>query len=312
MDNTSVTALTMTAYAVMDNYKYVYLTMFFLLYVIIISTSVLLIAVIYQQKSLHQPMNLHTCSLAINGIYGGTALLPATMSVLVSGTHEISLKWCLTQIYFLHTYAGVEFFILSVMGYDRYVAICFPLHYHSSMSFSKTCKLVVLSWVYPWLLFIVYFSLTIQLKFCERLIHKLYCVNFELVKNSCTNTSYISLFGLVLIMFFIVPQLLMILFSYVQILRVCKQLSKESQVKALKTCIPHLLSVANYTFGGLFEIIQSRFDMSLLAHETRIFLSLYYIIMPPIVNPALYGLGTKAIRDHVIKLFFRSKRLEPS
>ncbi|KAM4619794.1 olfactory receptor 1500-like [Polymixia lowei] len=312
MDNTSVTAFTMTAYALMEKYKYVQFTMFLLLYLTIITLNVLLFAVICRQRDLHQPMNLFTCNLSLNGIYGSTALFPATLSVLTSETHEITLKACLTQIYFLHTYASIEFFILAVMGYDRYVAICYPLHYHSIMSVSRICKLVGLAWVYPWVLFLIHFSLTLQLKFCGKYIHKLYCVNFELVKNSCSNTAHINILGLVLILLLIVPQLLMILFSYVQIYRACKKLSKESQVKALKTCIPHLVSLANYTIGSFFEIIQSRFDMSHTAREARIFMSLYFIIIPSITNPVIYGIGTRVIRVHIFKLFFRNKSLAPN
>ncbi|KAM3869000.1 olfactory receptor 52A1-like [Diretmus argenteus] len=309
MDNTSVTTLTMTAYAVMKNYKYVQFTVFLLLYFIMIILNVQLIAIIYQQKELHQPMNIFTCILSMNEIYGSTALLPTTMSVLISEKHEITLQGCLAQIYFLHTYASIEFFTLAVMAYDRYIAICYPLHYHSKMSVSKTGKLVVLVWLYPCIVFMIYFSQTLRLKFCTRVIQKLYCVNIELVKNSCSTVSHINIMGLVLIMLLIVPQLLMILFSYAQILRVCKQLSKESQFKALKTCIPHLLSLTNYTIGAFFEIIQSRFDMSHVAHETRIFMSLYFIIFIAIANPVLYGFGTQRIRVHIFKLLCRNKSL---
>ncbi|XP_071772723.2 olfactory receptor 52E4-like [Centroberyx gerrardi] len=311
MDNASVTTFTLAAYAVMENYKYVQFTVFLLLYFIIIILNIQLISVIYRQKELHQPMYVFTCFLSMNEIYGSTALLPATLGMLTSETYEITLKWCMAQIYFLHTYASIEFCVLAVMGYDRYVAICYPLHYHSIMSVSKVSRLVVLACLYPLILFATHFSLTLQLKFCERVIQKLYCVNFELVKNSCSKAPHINIVGLVLIMFLIVPQLLMIFFSYVQILRVCQRLSKESQAKALKTCIPHLLSLANYTIGSCFEIIQSRFDVSHIAHEARIFMSIYFAIIPSVANPVLYGLGTQLIRVHFFKLYFRCKSLRP-
>ncbi|XP_029925023.1 olfactory receptor 51L1-like [Myripristis murdjan] len=307
MDNTSVTTFIMAAYAVMENYKYVQFAIFLLLYFVIITLNVQLIAIIYRHKELHQPMNAFPCILSINAIYGSTALLPATLIMLTSKTFEVNVKWCLAQVYFLHTYAAIEFCVLAVMGYDRYVAICYPLHYHSIMSVSRVGRLVVLVCLYPVIVFLLYFSLTLQLKFCGAVIQKLYCVNIEVVKNSCSGAPYISIVGLALIMIFIVPQLLMILFSYIQILRVCKQLPKGSQVKALKTCIPHLLTLANYTVGSLFEIFQSRFDMSHVIPEARIFMSLYFVIIPSVVNPVLYGLGTQLIRVHYVKLFLGIK-----
>ncbi|XP_070773777.1 olfactory receptor 52D1-like [Enoplosus armatus] len=306
MDNTTLT-FTMTAYAVMENYKHGLLTVFLLLYLTIIILNSLLITVIHQNNDLHQPMNLFSCMLSMNEIYGGSALLPIVMAMLISKTHEIPLKWCKAQVFFLHTYASAEFCILAAMGYDRYVAICYPLHYHSIMSNSKLGKLVACASLYPAVVFGCFYSLTLQLSFCGKVIPKLYCVNMELVKNLCSNASYVSIVGLVLLFFLVVPQVLMIVFSYAQISRVCRKLSRESQSNALKTCIPHLLSLLNYTIGSLFEIIQTRFNMSHVAVEAQIFLSLYFVIIPSVANPVLYGLCTQIVRVRILKLFIRNK-----
>ncbi|XP_041808954.1 olfactory receptor 52D1-like [Chelmon rostratus] len=307
MDNTTALTFTMTAYAVMENHKHVLFTVFLLLYLITIVLNSLLITVIHQNKCLHQPMNVFTCMLSINEMYGSSALLPAIMSVLLSETHEIPVKWCMAQVYFLHTYASAEFSILAVMGYDRYVAVCDPLLYHSIMSNSKICKLVALAALYPMIVFGCFYSTTLQLSFCGKVMPKIYCVNMELVKNSCSSALYISILGLALIMVLVMPQLLMIVFSYAQISRVCQKLSRESKSNALRTCIPHLLSLLNYTIGSLFEIIQSRFNMSHVAVEAQIFLSLYFVIIPPFINPVLYGLGTQLVRVHILKLFIKCK-----
>lgn len=301
----------MTAYAVLQNYKHGLFTVFLLLYLLPLMLNSLLIMVIHQNKELQQPMNMFTCLLSINEMYGTTALLPAIMSILISKTHEVSVKWCMAQVYCLHTYASTEFFVLAVMGYDRYIAICYPLHYHSIMSHSKISKLVALAVLYPNIVFGCYYSLTLKLSFCGKTIPKLYCVNMELVKNSCSYEPYISILGLILILLLIVPQLLMIIFSYVKIATVCLKLTTECQRSALRTCIPHLLSLLNYTIGAFFEIIQSRFNMSHVAAEARIFLSLYFVIFPSVTNPVLYGLGTQIIRVHVLKMLIKHK-IQPS
>uniref|UniRef100_A0A3B4ZGQ9 G-protein coupled receptors family 1 profile domain-containing protein n=1 Tax=Stegastes partitus TaxID=144197 RepID=A0A3B4ZGQ9_9TELE len=293
MDNRTALTFKMTAYAIMENYKHGMFAVFLLLYLISVILNSLLISIIHQNKELHQPMNVFTCMLSLNEIYGTTAMLPAIMAVLMSETHEVTAKWCMAQVYFLHTYGCEEFCVLALMGYDRYVAICYPLHYHSIMSNSKMCKLIALVILYPLIVFGCFYSLTLQLDFCGRVIPKLYCVNMELVKNSCSNPQYISIVGLVLILLLVAPQFVMIVFSYAQISRVCRKLPKESQVNALKTCIPHLLSLINYTIGALFEIIQTRFKMNHVASELRILLSLYFVIIPSITNPVLYGLGTQ-------------------
>ena len=120
-------------------------------------------------------MYLFICSLAVNGVYGSTSLLPSMLSHLFSHNYEISLTRCLLQIYCLHSCATVEFTILAVMGYDRYVAICFPLHYHIRMSPKKAYAAIVLSWFIPFLYFALYFILTVRLSFCGKFIEKVYC-----------------------------------------------------------------------------------------------------------------------------------------
>lgn len=309
MDNTTALAFTMTAYDVLKNHKHGVFTVFLLLYLLTLMLNSLLISIIHQNKELHRPMNVFTCVLSITEIYGSTALLPAVMALLISKTHEIPVKLCFAQVYFLHTFASAEFCVLAVMGYDRYLAICCPLHYHNIMTNSKIIKLVAIALLYPFTVFGCYYSLTLQLSFCGKVIPKLYCVNMELVKNSCSAAPYINIVGLSLIMILIVPQLLMIVFSYAQILRVCQKLKRESKVNALRTCIPHLISLLNYTIGSMFEIIQSRFNMSHVNFEARIFLSLYFVIIPSIANPVLYGLGIQMIRVNLLKLLIRHRIL---
>nr|ABC43411.1 odorant receptor [Tetraodon nigroviridis] len=308
MDNTTVLTFTLTAYAVMKN-KSGFFTLFLLLYLLIITLNLILLTLIQQTKKLHQPMNVFTFLLCLNELYGSTAFLPPTMSLLLSKTYEIPVKHCLAQVYVLHSYASLEFSFLALMAYDRYLAICYPLHYHGIMSHSRMGKIIALAVAWPNIIFLCYYSITLQLTFCGRFIPKLYCVNMEVVKNSCSMPAYISIVGLLLILVLILPQLLMVLFSYVQISRVCRKLPKESRCNALKTCIPHLLSLMIYTIGSIFEIIQTRFNMNHVVAEARIFMSLFFVIIPSLFNPVVYGLGTQLIRVYLLKRLMGNKVL---
>ncbi|XP_061072395.1 olfactory receptor 52K2-like [Conger conger] len=308
MENGSVVmSFILMHFSELEDHRYVYFASFLLLYILMVLSNIILISVIYIEPGLHEPMYFFMCNLAVNGIYGSISLLPSVLGNLMSHTYEISLTYCLLQIFCIHTYAIVEFTILAVMGYDRYVAICHPLHYHQLMSHRKVCTLIALSWFYPYIIFGLYFILTLQRTFCDRIIEKVYCVNFELVKLSCFETTFQSKVGFVVTIFGIVLQLLMILFSYVQILRICLYASKESQTKALKTCTPHLLSVINYTIGCYLEIISSRFNMNHVPYKARIFLSIYFLIFPPLFNPVIYGISIQAIRVQIFKLFITCK-----
>ncbi|XP_035241436.1 olfactory receptor 51G2-like [Anguilla anguilla] len=308
MENRSVVAaFILMAYSELEDHRYVYFTGFLLLFILMVFTNLILIILIYNETSLHEPMYFLMCNLAVNGIYGTISLLPSVLGNLMSHTYEIYLTACFLQVFCIHTYGSVEFNTLAVMGYDRYVAICHPLHYHQLMSQRKFCTLIALSWIYPCIVFGLYFILTVQYTFCGRIIEKVYCVNFELVKLSCFDISFHSKVGFFVMILLIVPQLLMILFSYAQILRICLSASKESQAKAIQTCTPHLLAVINYTVGCFFEIISTRFNMSHVPHKARIFLALYFLIFPPVLNSVIYGISIQAIRVQVFKLFITCK-----
>ncbi|XP_074528509.1 olfactory receptor 2A12-like [Halichoeres trimaculatus] len=303
-----VTSFNLSAYYGMDSLMPFYFSIFFVIYVTIAIESVTLIGVIYCDKSLHEPMYFLLCNLAVNGFYGGTALLPAMLSNLLTHSYEISLPLCQTQIFAVHTYAITEFTILAVMSYDRYVAICYPLLYHTIMP-QRIVKLIVFIWIYPFLGFLIVLMFSIQLKFCNRTIDKVYCMNYLLVKLACTDTSAANIVGLFSVALYTIPQLGMIFYSYAHILRICLISFNSSKFKALRTCTPHLLAIVNYSIGCFCEIALSRFDNSSLSDQTKLFLSLYFLIFPPILNPAIYGLSIQHIREKLLKLFSRNKRI---
>ncbi|KAK7925566.1 hypothetical protein WMY93_007876 [Mugilogobius chulae] len=192
----------------------------FIIYLAIIVENVVLIVIVCVDKSLHEPMYILMCNLAVNSLYGGTALLPALLTNLLSRSKEISLALCQTQLYAIHTYAITEFTILAAMSYDKYLAICFPLAYHAIMS-KRIFKVVALMWLYPLVAFFLVFAITLRLKFCKKTIDKVYCLNYLLVQLSCSDTSAANIVGLLSVALYTGPQIAMVLFAYAQILKIC-------------------------------------------------------------------------------------------
>ncbi|XP_051734837.1 olfactory receptor 52Z1P-like [Ctenopharyngodon idella] len=295
----------------MEDLKYLYFMIFFVLYMFVFFANTTLMFIIITDKALHKPMYVFLCNLAVNGIYGGTALLPSLMGTLMSPSHEVSLACCKAQTYFLHTYTIIEFTILSVMSYDRYVAICYPLQYHSIMTITRVYKLIAFSWGYPLVAFALFFILTLRLTICRNIIERVYCSNYSLVKLSCDDTNVVSAIGLFSVVVYSFPQLAMTLYSYGHILKICFNATKKSKIKALKTCTPHLFAILNYSVGCFFEIVQSRFDTRYIPFETQIVMSLYFLIFPPILNPAIYGLSVQALRANIFRLFSSKNKLLP-
>ncbi len=228
----------------MEDLKYLYFIIFFMLYMFVLFANTTVIFVVISNKVLHKPMHIFLCHLAVNGIYGSTALLPPLLGTLMSPSHEISLACCKAQTYFMHTYAIIEFTILSVMCYDRYVAICYLLQYHTIMTITKVYKLIAFSWGYPLVAFALFFILTLRLTICRNIIGRVYCSNYSLVKLSCDDTNIAI--GLI--------QLAMTFYSYGHILKYALTATKESKIKALKTCTPHLFAILNYSVGCFLKL----------------------------------------------------------
>ncbi|XP_028277996.1 olfactory receptor 2A25-like [Parambassis ranga] len=308
MGNVSVvTSFYLSEYYGMEKLKPLYFCMFLITYIIIIVENLIIIGVVYREKSLHTPMYVLLCNLAANELFGSTVLLPALLINMLSRSYEISLSFCQTQVFAIHTYAFAEFTILAVMSYDRYVAICHPLSYHTIMS-QRVVKLIFLMWLYPILALLIVFIFTLRLSFCGRTIEKVYCVNYLLVKLACTKTSTENIIGLLSVVLYTLPQIIMIFYSYVHILRICALSFSQSKFKALRTCTPHLLAIINYCIGCFFEIAQGRFDSSHLSYQAKLFLSLYFLIFPPLLNPAIYGLSIQLIRKKLLRFLSRKSR----
>ncbi|XP_066556126.1 olfactory receptor 52E4-like [Amia ocellicauda] len=305
MMNSSGTTFILAAYSEIGDIKYFYFTILLLLYIFTISANLILIVVIYVERSLHEPMYFFLCSLSVNAIFGSTALCPCLLTNILSDRHEISGISCLVQVFFLYIYGQCEFSSLALMGYDRYLSICYPLQYNMIMTTAKVIMLIILSWLYPICTFGIHFILTLQLPLCGKIIEKVYCASYSITKLSCIDTSINNIYGLINLVSSTVLPVILIMYSYSIILKICLRSSKESQAKALNTCTPHLVILINFFISAFFEIVQNRFDMSHMPHEVRIFLSVYFLIIPPLINPVIYGIRTKNISTRVKKCFLQ-------
>ncbi|XP_074496822.1 olfactory receptor 10A6-like [Sebastes fasciatus] len=296
MNSTQVSYFALVAYFDTGLFKYLYFLLIMSLYVFIVSANVLLIVVICSNRSLHEPMYLFLCSLFVNELYGSTGLFPFLLVQILSDIHTVAAPLCFLQIYLIHFYGSVELFTLGVMSYDRYLAICCPLQYNSRMSGGRVAVLTAFVWFYSVLATVVMMSLSVPLQLCGNMINKVYCDNYSIVKLACSDTTVNNIYGIVYIFTVIVSLIILILFSYMRILRVCFSGCKQTRQKAVSTCTPHLASLLNFSFGAFFEIVQGRFNMKYVPNMLRVFLSLYWLTCQPLFNPLLYGLNMSKIR----------------
>ncbi|XP_056230297.1 olfactory receptor 11A1-like [Seriola aureovittata] len=297
MMNSTLSYFILSTYIHVGTMKYLYFMITALLYFVIIIANSSLIVLICLNRSLHEPMYLFLCSLFVNELYGSTGLFPFLLVQILSDIHTVSVPFCFLQIFSLYTYANVEFCNLAIMSYDRYLAICYPLQYNTRMTSNKAILFISAIWLYSFVKFLITLSLNIRLPLCGNTINSLYCHNYLVVKLACSDTKVNNIYGLFGVVLTIVVPLLPILFSYMKILKVCFSGSKQTRQKAVSTCTPHLVSLLNFSFGCCFEILQSRFDMTSVPSVLRIILSLYFLLIQPLLTPVMYGLQMSKIRQ---------------
>ncbi|XP_047450623.1 olfactory receptor 4D1-like [Mugil cephalus] len=286
----------LSAYYDTGAFKYLCFLIIMFLYIFIVAANVFLMVVICVNRSLHEPMYMFLCSLFVNGLYGSTTLFPFLLVQILSDVHLVSAQLCFLQMFCVYTYGGVEYLNLAIMSYDRYLAICSPLQYNKYMSYNKVAALIAVIWLPPIFINVITLPLIVPLKLCGNIINKVYCDNHSVVKLACYDTTVNNIFGLSVSALSVFAPFILILHTYMKILRVCFSGSKQTRQKALSTCTPHLASLLNFSFGACFEILQSRFDMSSVPNSLRIFLSLYFLTCPPLFNPLMYGLNLAKVR----------------
>ncbi|XP_027003868.1 olfactory receptor 52E4-like [Tachysurus fulvidraco] len=271
-------------------------------YLTILTCNLILLITIILNKSLHQPMYLLLLNLPINDLIGSTALFPHIIKELLWDTRTIEFSTCVTQAFFIHIYATGAVFILTAMAYDRYVAICCPLKYNTIMSNMHTMRLISLVWISNILMIAVLFILLLRLPRCRSLVTHTYCDNPSLLQLVCVNTTINNIYGLMTVAVCQVITVGLIIFTYIQILIACfRNKQSDTRSKAMQTCATHLIVFLLFECLGLFTIISYR--LTDISPHLRKFSGVAAMILPPTMNPLIYGLKTKEIRVKAVKFF---------
>ncbi|KAM9318589.1 olfactory receptor 10A3-like [Pholidichthys leucotaenia] len=302
MNSTKVAYFTLSTYFDTGHFKYLYFMIIISLYLFIAGANVLLIVVICTNRSLHEPMYMFLCSLFVNELYGSTGLFPFLLVQILSDVHNVSVPLCFLQIYCVYLYTNVEIFTLGVMSYDRYVAVCFPLQYKTRMTCCKVAKIITFIWLCNAVNAAVPICVTATFQLCGNIINKVWCDSPSVSKLACSNTTFSDIYVPVYLLIVFFPIISLIFFSYMGILKVCFSGSKQTRQKAVSTCTPHLISLLNFYLGAFFELTQGRFNVSHVPDMLRAFLSLYWLMCPPVLNPVLYGLSITKIRNICMNL----------
>ncbi|XP_075053702.1 olfactory receptor 52K1-like [Mixophyes fleayi] len=286
-------------------HAYLYMAFgFTLVYITSVIGNFTLLFIIKIDRSLHEPMYLFLCMLSFNDLVLSSSTTPKMLGILWFNSKEIYSEACLTQLFFLHSFCIMESALLVAMAFDRYVAICNPLRYTSILTKWLITKIGLLTVSRAVLLMSPLPFLIKRLPFCSvNVIHHSYCEHMAVIKLACADTTFNNIYGIVVVFFIVGLDLIFIVWSYVLILRAVFRLaSREARCKSLGTCASHVCAILVFYIPGVLTSIVHRFGKNVPIH-IHILLANVYLMLPPLIDPIVYGVKTKQIRNRIRSVF---------
>ncbi|XP_004482401.2 olfactory receptor 4E2 [Dasypus novemcinctus] len=267
-------------------------------YTLTLLGNILIMATIFFTPRLHTPMYFFLSNLSFIDICHSSVTMPKMLEGLLLERKTISFENCIVQLFFLHLFACAEIFLLTIMAYDRYVAICSPLHYPNVMNMQVCVQLVFALWLGGIVHSLVQTFLTVRLPYCgPNIIDSYFCDVPPVIKLACTDTYLtgmliVSNSGTISLICF-----LALVTSYTVILISLGKQSAEGRRKALSTCSAHFLVVA--FFFGPCIFLYTRPDSSFSFDKV---VSVFYTAVTPLLNPLIYTLRNEEVKNAMKQL----------
>ncbi|XP_056426906.1 olfactory receptor 1468-like [Hyla sarda] len=272
----------------------VFFLLFFCIYMSGLLGNLIIISAVIIDVRLHKPMYIFLCNLSSVDIIFISSTLPKLMDILVSGNFSIPFIQCFTQLYFFMFAAGTEDILLSLMAYDRYVAICKPLHYHLIMDKKKYVVLLLGTWICGSVNSLFMTISIYQMDFCSsNKIQNFFCDIKALVKISCNNTGFNIILYVETMLLALCPFLLSVT-SYIKIIRSILMIkSNKGRKKAFSTCTSHLTVLIIFYGTGLCMYMNPPSDH---LEEQDVVFAVLYTAVTPMLNPLIYSLRNKEVK----------------
>ncbi|GLD73390.1 olfactory receptor 2K2-like protein [Lates japonicus] len=247
-------------------------------YIVVLLGNGVVVCVIVIDKNLHRPMFVMVCNLVVCDLLGATTVLPRLMMHFLTGERRIAYIPAIAQAFSVHTYGVAVQTILAAMAYDRYIAVCEPLRYHAIMTSARLHCCCALAWFVAVLCIAVLFGFHMNVPLCGNIIKHVYCSNRAILSLACRSTPTNNIYGLSMTWSVSTGIFVIIAFSYFRILRASVKQGGDSGVRTSK--------------------------------NVKKFFSILFIIMPPAINPVIYGLVSKELRSSIIKHFINQISLK--
>ncbi|XP_035240211.1 olfactory receptor 1-like [Anguilla anguilla] len=286
----------------MRHVKYYYIFLCFVFVVTVLGNSFVMFS-IYTERSFHTPKYMAVFNLALADLGESTALIPNVIATFLFNSQYISFDACLANMFFVLFFTCLQSLSLTLMAYDRLVAIYLPLRYHAIITMQAMTVLLTLAWTYNSFLIILLVASITRLSFCKSIVVKSYfCDHGAIYSLACNDRSMNSMITTVHIILWICVPFLLIILSYFFIAGALSKIASwEGRFKAIKTCSAHLMLVSLYFLPIIGILIVSL--TSTLQPNVRIFNLSIAKTLTPLLNPIIYVLNTDEVREFSKKLF---------
>ncbi|XP_067426107.1 olfactory receptor 11A1-like [Emydura macquarii macquarii] len=305
-NQTSISEFVLLGFGNLPELQILFFLLFLVIYIVTTAANMLIVALVVADQHLHTPMYFFLGNLSCLEICYSSTILPRMLASFLTGDRAISVTGCIVQFYWFGVLVTVECYLLALMSYDRYLAICKPLHYATLMNGRFCVQLAAGSWLSSFMVLTILIYLVSQSVFCgPNEIDHFFCDFTPMIKLACSDTSLVTLVTLIFSSVDILSPFLLTLTSYVCIIVTILRIpSTTGRQKAFSTCSSHLIVVT--IFYGTLMIVYVLPNTGSMRALNKIF-SVLYTVLTPLINPLVYSLRNKDVKEAINRVLRKGR-----
>ncbi|XP_044840514.1 olfactory receptor 14A16-like [Mauremys mutica] len=300
-NRTTVTEFLLLGFSESRELQILQFVVFLVIYLVALTGNLFVITAVILDLHLHTPMYFLLINLSILDLGFISVTIPKSMVNCVMNTRSISYFGCFAQVFFFILFSSADVFLLIIMAYDRYIAICKPLHYERVMNRRACVQMAASAWICGLLNSALHTGSTFSITFCGgNMVDQFFCEIPQLLKLACYDSNRSEVRVIVFIIFLGLSCFVLIIVSYVQIFNTVLRIpSEQGRHKALSTCLPHLIVFSLFVSTGTFAYLK---PTSSTPTGVDLMAAVLYSVVPPVMNPIIYSMRNKDIKAALWKI----------